>query len=136
MTDPRLVLRVAIEWFTSAEEDLQTAGLLNEHGAPARSVAFFAQQAAEKAAKAMCAALQLPLLKTHSLAVLMTNLETVNPDFVADWRELEELSGYAVESRYPDSAKPVFPEEAKAALQLASEFLSAVSQWLTTRPQS
>jgi HEPN domain-containing protein len=130
MTDPRSPLRAAAEWLTSAEEDLATAQLVAEHGAPPRNAAFFAQQAAEKALKAMCAAIQTPVLRTHSLQALLAAIAAVAPDFAQDWEAADDLTPFAVEGRYPDTARPVYREDVEMALTLATNLLAAAREWI------
>jgi HEPN domain-containing protein len=82
---------------------------------------FNAQQAAEKAIKAVLLHLEIRFPYTHDLAQLLTlvkqsGLET--PELVT---KAAALSDYSVESRYPGLSEPVSQEEYEEAMRLAEE---------------
>ena len=89
-------------WLQFAEDDLSTAELLIGHPEVApRQAGFLAQQAAEKALKAIFIFLQVQYPFTHDLEKLRDLLPT-------GWRvkeahpDLKALSAWAVEPRYPN----------------------------------
>ena len=88
MRPPEEVRRDLVrQWLGRAEEDLGVAEHLLKGGAPyLASVAFHAQQAAEKFLKARLVHHQVPFPKTHDLARLLDLLRTVAGP-LADWQQ-------------------------------------------------
>ena len=106
-------------WLRYAEEDLRTAeSLLKLPQAVPRHACWLAQQAVEKALKAVLIALQIDFPRTHDLDVLRNllpdgwHLKDTHPDLV-------NLTEWATEARYPsDWAEPT-DEEAEGAVEQA-----------------
>ncbi len=95
---PQSVARMLL---TAARQDQLAAQLLSSNAAIGDGVVgFHAQQAVEKALKAVLSVHLIEFRRTHDLLVLLDLLLdhgiTLPPD--ADW--LEELNPYAVEARY------------------------------------
>lgn len=125
--------REVARWLRYAEEDLGEAQRLVEQPETVpRHPAWLAQQAAEKALKAVLICQQIGFPRTH-------NLSTVFNLIPSDWRvkqveaDLERLSEYAVESRYPGDVPDITPEEARQATADASRIVSAVRSDLKAR---
>lgn len=113
-TGPHAWLSRARGNLTLAEKGGRLKGILFE------DLCFNAQQAAEKALKAVCIAQGLNFPKTHSLVHLMDILEksgVVLPDNV---READILTQYAVQSRYPSVIEEITRREYREALKLAA----------------
>lgn len=117
MTDPDLRREVA-EWLRYARDDLEVADLVVEQGSVPRAACFHAQQAAEKAIKACLLFLQEGVPRTHDPELLAATL----PE---GWRirenpsSLTDLSGWAVEPRYPGDLLDATKEEAQAVVEQA-----------------
>ncbi|MDE0042080.1 MAG: HEPN domain-containing protein [Candidatus Poribacteria bacterium] len=120
-------------WLRYAEEDLRTAESLLRlpHGIP-RHACWLAQQAAEKALKAVLTSLQIDFPRTHDLDTLRNlvpdgwHLKDAHPDLV-------RLTEWTVEARYPgDWAEPT-DEEAKAAVEQARTVCTSVTTELSER---
>ena len=117
-------------WLAKADSDLTAARRLLEHAGPYDAVCFHAQQAAEKALKALLAFADAPLPRTHNLEDLQAQcLSTMAADRLVDLRRLDlsELTPFAVESRYdiefwPDQA------EASAAVAVAAVVCALASR--------
>jgi HEPN domain-containing protein len=95
-------LREAEAWLRKAESDLRAIRILmTDEAPPLDIVCFHAQQAAEKAVKAMLTAHGIAFPKTHDLALLASLApERIAPDLPREtWAE---LSYFAVGPRYPD----------------------------------
>jgi len=90
---------------------------------------FDAQQAAEKALKALIIHRGLLFPKVHDLAALLTIIEQCGVLVPADVRECDRLSGYAVEGRYPGLLEDVSEEEYREALRLAER----VVEWVISQ---
>lgn len=82
---------------------------------------FNAQQAAEKAIKAVCLARDLDFPKTHSLVRLMDILESAGVEIPENVSVADILTQYAVQSRYPSIVEDVTKEEYRDALKLAAQ---------------
>ena len=107
-------------WVEKAENDLKNATLALRAGdeCPADTVAFHAQQCAEKYLKALLAHRGIDFPKTHDLGVLITLL---GPGAEIDLTAAEQrrLTLYATLTRYPGDYEPVTLAEAKRAVAAA-----------------
>lgn len=107
-------------WATRAEEDYWLAQSAIRRKRPLLyGACFHAQQCAEKYLKALLVFHGQDFPKTHDLAALGTLCEQagiivpIHPD------DLDRLSAYAVEVRYP--GEEPLPEEARIAVQIAGK---------------
>ena len=115
-TDPR-------EWLRRARSSLALA----KAGPPAPEVlyedlAFDAQQAAEKAIKAVLVSEGVEFPKTHALVELFDLAERSGRRAPADVREAVRLTRYAVRTRYP-GVEEVTEEEYREAVELAKQVM-------------
>jgi len=110
------------EWFRRARSNLARARL--HPGDPDVSyedLCFDAQQAAEKAIKAVLVSRQIDIPKTHSLAQLLT-LAREHGIFAPEEVEAATmLTPYAVAARYPRADEDVTPEEHRQAVEMAEK---------------
>ncbi len=79
---------------------------------------FGAQQAAEKAIKAILVSRGISFPKTHSIEGLLTLVESSRLDVPSDVRGAEILTSYAVLTRYPGLSEEISEEEYSRALEL------------------
>jgi HEPN domain-containing protein len=100
MSDPE-TRAAAEEWLSFAREDL---AITNLAGASNRIRCFHAQQAAEKEIKALLTLLEIEFVRSHDLNYLAQLLpqDHALPTEVTD---LERLSRWAIDLRYPGSIK-------------------------------
>lgn len=86
---------------------------------------FEAQQAAEKALKALLIYVSGTYQKVHAFGVLLHDLEKhiEIPDFI---KEVLDLSDYAVQARYPGDYYPVGEDEYNKAIEIAEK----VANWV------
>jgi HEPN domain-containing protein len=107
-------------WILFAEADLRAAQLLSlDSDVPGRIACFHAQQAAEKALKALLVANNIPFRKTHDLVVLVGLL----PSGLREELELldtDVLQPWAVDGRYPGDLPDASADEAAEALAVAA----------------
>jgi len=108
-------------WLLRAKGNLNLA----ENGGRLKGVlledlCFNAQQAAEKALKAVCLAQGMDIPKTHSLIHLMDILESRGIEIPKNVRDADILTQYAVQSRYPSLIEEITKSEYKDALKLAA----------------
>jgi len=114
-TDPHTWLLRAKANLTLAEKGGRLKGVAYE------DLCFNAQQAAEKAIKAVCLARDLDFPKTHSLVHLMDILESDGVEIPKNVSDADILTQYAVQSRYPSIVEDVTKEEYRQALKLAAQ---------------
>lgn len=108
-------------WLRYAEADLALIRASIEAGAPAGEVCFHAQQAAEKALKALLRLQEVEPPRIHNLVVLR-ELADVSLGPAADEDRLERLTDLESQSRYPGN----WPEPSGAEAVWASEMAQAV----------
>jgi HEPN domain-containing protein len=113
-SSPRAWLLRARGNLTLAEKGGRLKGVLFE------DLCFNAQQAAEKALKAVCLAQGLDFPKTHSLVHLMDILENSSVKIPKAVRDADVLTQYAVQSRYPGIVEEITRSEYRDALKLAA----------------
>jgi HEPN domain-containing protein len=120
----------AQQWLAKARSDLAAADRLIAAGGPFDAVCLHAQQAAEKALKALLAFAQAPIPHTHNLEDLQAACAQIAflapPARLSSW-ELSELTPFAVESRYDVE---FWPDEhtARQAATLARDVCAAVEE--------
>lgn len=112
------------EWINRAYSNLIQANI-ERQGIYLEDLCFQAQQAAEKALKALLLHLNVDFPYTHSLAVLISLLEQAGYQVPDRIRESAKLTDYAVAARYPGLDDIVEWEEYLEALDLAD----AVVRW-------
>jgi HEPN domain-containing protein len=95
--------KLTAEWVRKAEGDWHSAlRELRARKNPNHDAAcFHAQQCAEKYLKARLQDAVLPFPKTHDLANLLDRLRTLEPSWAHLRPDLDRLTAYAVEVRYP-----------------------------------
>jgi HEPN domain-containing protein len=113
-TDPHAWLLRAKGNLNLAEKGGGLTGVLLE------DLCFNAQQAAEKALKAVCLAQGMDIPKTHSLIHLMDILEADGIEVPKNVRDADILTQYAVQSRYPSLMEEITRTEYRDALRLAA----------------
>jgi HEPN domain-containing protein len=112
------------DWLRHAYSDLALASTTPLPQILLEQLCFHAQQAAEKALKAVLVAYNIPVPRTHNLRTLydLLPMEVMAPP---DIQEAVGLSEYAVASRYPGVNEPIEDEEYREAVDLAE----AVVYW-------
>ena len=89
---------------------------------------FDAQQAAEKALKALCIHRSLEFPYVHDLSKLITLLQQEGETIPDEVQEAGQLTRYAVETRYPGLSEPVTEDEHEKAVTLAEQTVRWVEQ--------
>ncbi len=122
-------------WISYAKSDLDAAyALLEKGGFFPRQICFLAQQAGEKALKAILILLGINFPKVHDLDRIR-ELIPEGWEVKEKFPELYDLSVWAVESRYPGHTPDVTEGEARDTLHLAKSVFEAVSTELEERIQ-
>jgi HEPN domain-containing protein len=107
-----------------AASDLELARITRPRKVLREGLCFHAQQAAEKALKAVLIARGIPFPKTHNIKTLFDLLpQSIVPPL--EVQDAASLTDYAVGSRYPGDLEPVTEEEYREAVRLAE----TVVQW-------
>lgn len=123
--------KIAKEWFSFAEKNLETALLLNRENHYTDVIAIDVQQAVEKALKAVYAYNGEKIPRTHSLEILHNYAENwVNLDEISK-KDLIMISDYYQSERYP-GPKYFMPEreEIEHAIKLAEDILTSIQLFI------
>ena len=108
-----------LEWLSRAKGDLALAGMSLPEGAFYEDLCFFAQQAAEKAIKAVYQYHGWKFRYTHNIEELLTGLKRHGLEISPDVDDADVLTHYAWAARYPGFSEPVTLEEYREALNQA-----------------
>ena len=112
------------DWTRHAWSDLELARVGSNSRILLEDLCFHAQQAAEKAFKAVLVFLFVPFPKTHNIRTLLDLLPDAM-DLPAEVQEAPSLTDYAVLTRYPGDFEPDTEQEYLEAVRIAE----AVVQW-------
>ncbi|MEK6767111.1 MAG: HEPN domain-containing protein [Planctomycetota bacterium] len=118
-------------WLQYANSDLELARVSKPQNVLFETLCFHAQQAAEKAIKALLIAKEITFPKTHSIRMLLDLL----PPEVKQPPEVQEsaiLTDYAVISRYPGDLEAIDEEEYQRAVNLEK----SVVEWAESHIQN
>ena len=111
---------VVKEWMDFAKEDLDTAGLiLNGDYLYNRSICYHCQQAAEKYLKAYILFSDLPIIKTHNIALLCEQIQDIDKDILQIYDTASELTQYITAARYPDDFEKLCDEDSREAYKIS-----------------
>lgn len=109
------------EWLNRARSNLELAKTRPGSDIYFEDLCYNAQQAAEKAFKAVFIHNQIPYPLVHDLAALITLLIDNRIDVPDDVRQSARLTRFAVATRYPSILAPVNEEEYCHAVSLAED---------------
>ena len=116
------------EWLNRARSNLAMAKSRVE-GAYLEDLCFEAQQAAEKAIKAVMMKRNIEFPYGHDLGRLLELLQQAGEEVPPDVARAGELTPYAVDTRYPGTSEPVDQQEYRDAIEIAE----AVVRWAKNR---
>ncbi len=123
----------ARRWLRFAREDLAAAeATIEQSDVAPRHVCWLAQQAAEKAIKAVLVLLQIDFPKTHDLDALR-NLVPEDWQVKRDHPDLAGLTEWAVEARYPGDWPEALEKDARSAVERARGVWTSVEADFTSR---
>ena len=113
------------DWIAHAQSDLRMAKLGREDGEIMfEQVCFHAQQAVEKSMKAVLLARKVDFPLTHDLEVLMDIGQKAGIIITENLLDIDTLTPYAVETRYPGYLEAISEEDVTEAIELAENFLA------------
>ncbi len=124
----------AEDWLRHAESDLALARAAA--GLPdvlPEQMAFHAQQAVEKALKALLVDRGVDFPRTHDLQELMDLVSEIGEAVPTGLQEAVGLTPFAVQYRYPGDEDPLGAEEARFAIDLAGRAVAWVRALLARR---
>jgi len=116
------------EWMKYAKADNTAATLLSgHHPAQLEIVCFHCQQAGEKALKAILAYNDVIIPRTHNLYELLQLCEAFSPGISTELaRQADQLTNFAVITRYPSGEMEVIEADMILALKNADCILAYV----------
>jgi HEPN domain-containing protein len=127
----------AAEWLLHAESDLRYATL--GRGAPGilqNQVAFHTQQAAEKALKAVLVYAAVDFPRTHDLQELLILVRDSGMSVPSELEEVNALTRFAAETRYPGDPEPIRPDELEHAIALTDKTLAWARAQIQQSPKT
>ncbi len=127
MTEKRFPPDDPREWLNRAESSLMQARIEAE-GIYLEDLCFNAQQAAEKAIKAVLVCHNVSVPYVHDLARLLALVQQADVPVPAPIRRATQLTRYAVATRYPGTTEPVSRKDYEEATVMAE----GVVQWART----
>lgn len=119
------------DWMARAKSDLAIAKAPLPAGAYYEDLCFHAQQAAEKALKALYRQKGWPFRYTHDLDALISGLRHEGIEIPEVVVEADILTRYAWEARYPNVGEPVTQEEYREAVRQAEVVIGWVEEQIT-----
>lgn len=118
--------REANDWLKHAESDLKLAGLaVGNPDIRPEQICFHAQQAAEKAIKAVLLSCEIGFPFTHDIEELLEVAESNGVELPDSIRNAGILTPYAVETRYPGYLLDLTDADIDEAMRTAEQTL----QW-------
>lgn len=125
------ILRRVRQWLSYGDEDLRLArhALTLSTGPPYRLIAYHAQQCAEKHLKAYLVFHRVDFPYTHNISRLL-ELCAEQASWSESLQDAEELTPFAITTRYPGEDEEVTQAEAFRAIDLASNVRQAVRKAL------
>jgi len=122
------VLQKVMQWLSYADDDLRLAqhalATMNS-GCPYRLIAYHAHQCAEKCLKAYLVYHGIDFPYTHDISKLL-ELCSEKASWAETIQDAEELTLYAIITRYPGEGEEVTKEEAHRAIHIADNVRQVV----------
>jgi len=124
------------EWLARAKGNLALAGVEKPDGVFWEDLCFNAQQAAEKAVKAVFQQRGILFRYIHDLEELITNLANHGVEIPEYVKDAAKLTQYALETRYPGHSELTSAEEHRQALQIAERVVAWAEAIIAQSPPS
>ena len=122
------------EWIVHAHSDLALAkrGIGDDEILP-QQICFHAQQAVEKALKAVLLYNKVDFPLTHDIVELLNIFEEAGISVPHGFSEVGMLTPYAVETRYPGYRDEITKKDVEDALQLAEMVVSWAGKYISKK---
>ncbi len=118
----------AERWLRHAHEDLETAELcLGNAAIPPRQACFFAQQAVDKALKAVLVARNLDVPSTHDVGLLVGFVD--QPEIARTSEAIQGLTRWGTVGRYPGADPEPNSQDAREGVETARNIVESVPSW-------
>jgi HEPN domain-containing protein len=128
------------DWLRRARSDLTLAKVALPRGVLYEDLCFHAQQAAEKAIKAIYRAQKHKFRYTHDISELLNGLEKCGVSVPEPVREAVDLTDFAWQARYPGPGEPASEAEYRRAVMLAERVVKWAGKLVegrrVTRPRA
>ena len=121
-------------WLVRARSNLLLAQKSQRQGVMLEDLCFNAQQAAEKALKAVCLHTGQDFPKTHSITRLLDILESAGVEIPEQVQAADVLTQYAVETRYPGPVEEITQEEYQEALAISARVVFWAESIISRKP--
>ena len=118
------VHELVVDWMQHAWFDMAVAKMVENDEIAPEIITFHAQQAVEKALKALLIQRQVDFPRTHVIGVLLGLCKESGYKIEENLEEAATLSRYAVASRYPGEKEAITRQEARLAADLANQVLN------------
>ncbi len=125
----KAIRELVAEWMRHARSDLAVARMADVEQISPEILAFHAQQAAEKALKALLVQRQVEFPRQHVIGPLLNLCREAGYEGIEALEEAVSLTRFAVVTRYPGEEEPVSRQEALQAFGLAEIVLT----WVETQ---
>ena len=112
---------LAAEWVRYARGNLARAKQEKPAETPWAYMCFDAEQAAEKAVKAILVLRGIEFPRTHAIGELLGLLSRAGEEIPDELWEADILSGYAAHARYPGEEQPVTEDDYAKAVAAAEK---------------
>lgn len=118
---------IVAQWLTKADHDLVTVRRMSEvpDAPPTDVICFHAQQAAEKALKAVLVAHGIEPERTHDVLMLLDSVLRFVPSLDSEAENLTDLNDFAVRVRYPGNLADPPLDVARKAGETATRVYAA-----------
>ncbi len=129
--DETAVITVVRQWIQKAENDLKNASHTLKLGedAPTDTICFHVQQCVEKYIKAYLVWCGIEFSRIHHISTLLELLPSdQRPELTVE--EQEQLTDYAVTTRYPGAYEPIPLAEAQKAVIIAQRVREEMRSFL------
>ncbi|MCX6911469.1 MAG: HEPN domain-containing protein [Verrucomicrobia bacterium] len=125
----------AQEWLVHADGDLHYARLGQKDADALESlIVFHAQQAIEKALKAVLVGDEVDFPKTHDLEQLVEIIEDAGIAWPAGLNKVLEFTSFATQGRYPGFDDPITEADVEEAIAMAERVLVWAKQQVAGTP--
>ena len=112
------------EWLRRAKGNLALAKQRKPKDAYWEDLCFEAEQAVEKAVKAVLRFRGIDFPRTHDIGELLALVDRSGQKIPPNFWKADSLTAYAVETRYPGPAEPVTRNEYRQAVALAQKVVN------------
>lgn len=124
------------EWMNRAYSNLAIATKDTNTGVYLEDLCYNAQQAAEKAIKAVFILYHIPFPYIHDMAALVTLLLNNNIRVPETVKESAKLTRFAIATRYPTILAPVSEQEYRRAIGIAEDVVRWAMDEINTQKDS